>query len=308
MTDLAVIIPFALEWPQIVFTIRAAHEDLVGIDHKIIVVDNFCYELEQQEKVRDRASTQLEDLAKRYDWLNYLTYQEKLSHWCCKNLAIANTNADIFLFLDGHVVPKQRSLRDAFTFYRRNHEGLDGTLHLPLTYHILEEHQLIYSLVYKPEEGICHYTFCGKPETNQEVFEVPCMSSCGMFMTRNLYNLMGQWHSSMTAYGGGENDMNFTLATIGKKHWIYNPGCLHHHGDKREYSWNWLGYNYNRALATYKFGGEVWMWKYLATISKQVDKSILPGLVNMGNEIMKIVERPKHHIVMTIEEWSERWL
>jgi len=62
----------------------------------------------------------------------------------------------------------------------------------------------------------------------------------------------------MGIYGGGENYINFTMAVMGKKKWIY-PGdnsCLAHHGEKRGYHWNYDDYIRNKILATYLFGGQ----------------------------------------------------
>ena len=47
--DLSIIIPFAGEYPQVLFTVQSIAESLHGkIDFEIIVVDNYCKELETQ--------------------------------------------------------------------------------------------------------------------------------------------------------------------------------------------------------------------------------------------------------------------
>ena len=51
MKDLSIIIPYANEYPMVIFTIRALIEELKHkIDFEVIAIDNYCDELEQQKK------------------------------------------------------------------------------------------------------------------------------------------------------------------------------------------------------------------------------------------------------------------
>jgi hypothetical protein len=148
-------------------------------------------------------------------------------------------------------------------YYKNNYEELNGTIHLPLTYKILESHKLIYKLVNNTNNWELGYSFTGYRETDKQSYQVPCMSTCGMMMTRDLYNYIGGWPVELGIYGGGEHFINFVLAVLGKTINIFKHHPLHHHGDKRGYSFNYDDYTRNRAIASYMFGGEKWIRNYL---------------------------------------------
>jgi hypothetical protein len=78
-----------------------------------------------------------------------------------------------------------------------------------------------------------------------------------MMISREIFDLTGGWSKEFGIYGGGENFMNYTLAVLGKKKWIFPEGTLFHHGEKRGYSYNYDDFVRNRILAHYLFGGEV---------------------------------------------------
>ena len=282
MKDLSVIMPYCNEWPQLLFTIRSVAEELDGkCDFEIIAVDNYPASGIPQspdrahphdDKNGNPCNSHIDSMAKKHDWLRYMRYDDKLSHWNAKNTGVLFSQGKFLLFLDAHVVPGNSSLVSAFMYYKKNHEKLDGTLHLPLTYHILENTRLIYQLVVEPSKGIWHYRFKNLNLPYTELpFEVPCMSTCGMFMSRALFDLVGGWPPELGIYGGGENFMNFSLALLGKRKWIYTPGTLHHHGDSRGYNWNYDDYHRNRMIALYMHGGEAAVQKYIE--SRQVKGS-----------------------------------
>lgn len=280
----SVIIPFVNEWPQIAFTIRAVHENLENIEHEIIVVDNYCQQVHDQGRKPDRGHDRYfrdrEDVgyygftpeevvglrleqghvkaqASNKDWLKYVRYEDKLSHWNAKNAGVAESTGDLLLFLDSHVVPSAELLPAMCWVFRdlASIVDYDFTLHPPLAYHILDSRKLIYKMVYEPEKGNVHYRFSTMPKDVRDIFEVPCMSTCGMMMTRSLFTKIGGWPTGLGIYGGGENYINYLLGVIGAKKLIYPHGCLYHHGEKRGYEWNWEDYQRNRLIATSIFGG-----------------------------------------------------
>jgi len=260
---LSIIIPFCLEWPQVIFTIRSLAEELIEkVDFEIIAIDNYCDEVKKQGRKKDRASEYIPSLAKKYSWLKYLRYSEKLSHWNAKRVGVENSSGDILLFIDAHCVPGRNSIVNAFSYYAKHYKELNGTLHLPLTYHILETQKLIYTPVISPQDGIYHYKFINFPEIDKEIFEVKVMSSCGMFMTKDLYDFIGGWPKELGIYGGGENFVNYVLDLFKKKKWIYSNSVLYHHGDERGYRFNARDYYRNRLIAVFLVFGKSAAVKY----------------------------------------------
>jgi len=220
-----------------------------------------------------------------------------------KGCQIAEGN--ILLFVDAHVVPSRDAIRRMFDYYRNHSEELNGTLHLPVTYHILEERRLIYKLVDEREKGWVHYSFTGYRDAERP-YEVPCMSCCGVMMTREIYDKLLGWPDAFNAYGGGENYLNFCLAVLGKKKWIFPGVSLHHMGQKRGYHWTYDGHLINKGIAAYCYGGKRWLRLFfkhakgrpnvLAAMEKYILESCLTYRVN--------IEKQQ---VMEIEEWLNKW-
>ena len=49
--ELSVIVPYVNEWPQVIFTLQAIAEDLLGrVDFEVAAIDNFCPEVEAMAK------------------------------------------------------------------------------------------------------------------------------------------------------------------------------------------------------------------------------------------------------------------
>ena len=334
---LSVIVPYVQEAPQVLFTIRAIHEELRGIPHEIIAVDNLCREAWAQIRLgnttnasvdRGHNRAQLPDktmvpvweapedaklhessirgAAKHAPWLTYLEYSEKLSHWNAKRVACEYTDAGILLFCDAHVVPARGSLSGMYNYYAEHHEDLNGSLHAPLTYQILEDHKLIYKLVY--ERGLLGYSFTGYRD-EPEPYEVPVMSTCGMMISRKFLDFLGGWPKELGIYGGGENFINAALAVTGKKKWIMTGPALHHHGDKRGYHWNWLDHKRNQAIAMYVTGGEEQLWEYLRGLKPYNDKPEV--FAAMANDIIQTCSAHRVWIndrqVTTLDEWVKTW-
>ena len=271
--NLSIIMPFCNEYPMVAFTVQSVLNEIssLGNNAELIVIDNFCEEVKKQKvgeefcpccmstfqkfRVKDRGGDFLQKQAKHLPQLKYLQYTEKLSHWNAKNLGVKIATGDTLLFLDSHVVPSIGSIKEIFNYYTIYYKELNGTLHLPLAY-LLDSlsNTLIYKLDINPDKGYYHYKF-SKYRQEDKPYEVACMSTCGMMISRELFDLLGGW-PDLHIYGGGENFLNFCLAVLGKKKWIMPTGPLYHYADTRGYFYNYDSFVKNRMIATYLFAGE----------------------------------------------------
>lgn len=305
MPELSVIIPFCREYPQVLFTVRNIAEELRDrVDFEIITVNNFCEEIGAGNE-DDKGHEALAATMKGNHWLKAISYNKKLSHWQAKNVGVQISSGYILWFCDAHCMIQRNSLYNMFEYYRKNHEEIKGTLHLPLTYKIMEWRRLIYKLVNNIENGEVHYSFTPF-RSAQEPYAVPCMSTCGMMMARYLYDDLAGWPRELGIYGGGENFINFTLAVLGYNIFIWPDGVLHHHGEKRGYSWNYDDYTRNRTIATYIFGGAD-----LAASFIEYRKGNKKALQEILNNVFQTCSDHRAWIksrqIMTIEEWLLKW-
>ncbi|GAI71255.1 unnamed protein product, partial [marine sediment metagenome] len=85
-------------------------------------------------------------MSHKHSWLKYMRYDERLSHWQAKDAGVWNSTGEILWFLDSHVIPSH-NIAFGLRYYVNNYEELNGTLHFPWTYHILESQRLIYKMV-----------------------------------------------------------------------------------------------------------------------------------------------------------------
>jgi hypothetical protein len=307
---LSVIVPYCREWPQVAFTLRSIHEALNGVEHEVIAVDNL-----QSNMVEDRGSKNVEGMANSWSkagnpWLRYIKFEDKLSHWQAKNLAMSQANGDYFWFIDAHCIcPGGSTMLKAYQYYQENESFLNGSLHLPLTYHILEPTQLMYKAVIEPKKFDYAYRFhtlCHK-EYKQEVILVPAMSTCGMLVSKEIMWKIGCWPTELGIYSGGEHYLNYVFAIMGLNKWVWNGSSLCHHGDKRGYNWNHYDQQRNRAIACFMYGGEDhligWM-THKAKLSGREKQSVM-------RSIYDTCEEHRQHIavnaIKTIEEWVEEW-
>jgi len=304
---LSVIIPTVLEFPQVLFTVRAVLEECKGLDFEVVVIDNYCEEVAMQceGKPIDRSSAQLEAQSRYIPQLTYLKYQNKLSHWQAKNVGCKAATGDVFLFLDSHTMPSRDSIQKAFQYFAHHREELNGTLHLPLSYHIMENKRLIYKMVDEQERGWLHYSFTGYRDDPMP-YEVPCMSTCGMFMGRDTYAQLGGFPTALGIYGGGENFVNYCLSVIGKKKWIFPGVTLHHHGDKRGYHWNYDDHLKNKAVAMYCVGGLTWLKRFFEFAKGRPEtlKKMQDYVIKTTEDHCKLIEAQK---VIEIEDWINAW-
>jgi len=347
--SISVIMPYVNEWPQIAFTIRALREELEGIcPFEIVVVDNYCAEIENQsegivpdrghdsyiknkkrlpfyninDSVKESATFNIGHLkaqSKVLPWLKHCRFEDKLSHWNAKNIGVLNSTGDLLLFLDAHVVPSHGSIKWQYQTFVENLNQDESfkynTIHLPLSYHILEQKRLIYKLVWDSVHGVAHYSFTSfkeksvKPRSiESRLFEVPCMSTCGMMMHRDLFTFLDGWPPGLGIYGGGENFMNFTMAIMGFKKFVSRFGTLHHHGDKRGYSFYWDDYHRNRMIATSIFGGAEMLVRYQESLAGPHNQHTY----ELMQKAWKVTKTQRELLLpypkITIDEWAEKWL
>jgi glycosyltransferase involved in cell wall biosynthesis len=309
MIELSVICPTLNEWPQIAFTIRSVYEELRDrVDFEIILVDNsFCKEVEEQGRKPDRTFEYFQSMSKGWSWLKVMKYEEKMSHWNAKRVGVLASQGKFIWFVDAHVIISRDALYKQFCYYRDHYMELDGVLHLPVTYHIMEYHKLMYKLVTNLPEGQVHYSFTPYRDSgNGKPFRVPCMTTDGMMITRELYDYMGGIPSEMGIWGGGENFINFTLAVLGKNVWIMPGNSLNHHGDKRGYAYNYDDLYRNRAIASFIYGGED-----LVRVFTNHYKGSQEHLHRLMRDIIKKCADHRELVVSrqvkTIQEWIKGW-
>lgn len=306
MADLSVIIPFCNEYPQVLFTVRNIAEDLIGrVDFEILAINNFCDEVKAQGRDEDKGHEALSVTERGNPWLKVLRYREKLSHWQAKNLGVQASSGRFLWFSDAHCMVSRDGLFEMFSYYQRNYDEIHGTLHLPLTYKIMEWRRLIYKLLADLERGEMHYSFTGFRD-EKTPYIVPCMSTCGMMMTRDIYNDLGGWPKELGIYGGGENFINFTLAVLGYGVYVFPFGTLYHHGEKRGYSWNYNDYTRNRTIATYIFGGKALAERFIAHRKgrPEVLYRILQDVLAVCADHRAFI---KSRQKLTIQDWLRRW-
>jgi hypothetical protein len=308
MAELSIAIPMCNEYPQVLFTIRSIMEELRDrVDYEIIVVDNFCPEIERVGCHRDGGGDAIAACLSGQKNLKLLKLDTKLSHWNAKDLAIQVSSGKFLWFADAHVIPSRDSLFNMFQYYKENHQELNGSIHMPLTYKILEWNILIYQLDVDLKIGKVHYTFSGfRP--SEKPYKVPCMSSCGMMMTRELYDELGGLPPQLGSYGGGENFFNFSQAVLGKNIWIWPGLPLFHHGDTRGYPMRGMDIMMNRGIATFLFGGKELLKLFLSNV-RYLDNEIAreKAFMRITSECADQRELIKSKQIMTISEWVKLW-
>lgn len=337
--DLSIIIPFVGEYPQVLFTIQAVNQQLQGsnIKYEVIAVNNYCDQVQAQADnllniaasklsanginkeslilahkmimptYEDKSGEAIKASANRGNpWLKYLEYSDRLSHWQAKRYAVEYCRGRILLFLDAHVIPSKMAIPQLYDAYTNsaNDYFKQGSMHLPLSYKILEYHRLIYKLVIDKEYSYGYSFTSFRPEN--EPYEVPCMSTCGMMISRAIYDSIGGLPIGLGIYGGGENFINFTLSVLGYKKFIYPLATLFHHGEKRDYHYIGDDYTRNKMIAHYLFGGLALLENF-TSIAKG-NKDLLAKMA------LEVVEEHKNHRAMikrsqviSIEEWAKTW-
>jgi len=318
--QLSVIVPYCNEFPAIMFTVQSVLEQIRNIDGEVVVVDNYCHKDLNKQKVGetfcpscienvdilrtpDKGGQVMQEKAKNLPNLKYVRYSEKLSHWNAKNAGVAASEGKILLFLDAHVVPGGNSLTPMFDYYINNYEALNGTLHLPLAY-MLANTSLIYKFESNPEKGFYHYQF-SVYKLEDKPRKVAVMSTCGMMISRELYDLLGGWPKELGIYGGGENFINFSLAILGKDKHIMNTRSLSHFADERGYHYNYDDFIRNRTISVYITAGKDAAHRFIRNCKGNPEI-----LEKIYQNVLATNKEHKNHIVskqqMSISEWMEK--
>lgn len=320
MKDLSVIIPFCREFPQVVFTIQSIAQELKRFcDFEIIAVNNYCDEAKRQnytcqacgashpEFLDDKGGEAVKaSIRVNQPWLKYAEHRNKLSHWQAKNTGVKASEGEVLWFCDAHCIVGREIVRTMFTHFIHGGYYQKGSMHLPLTYKILESHRTMYKPVLNIEKGEYAYSLTGYKKIATPAFPVPAASTCGMMITRELYDEVGGWPIDLGIYGGGENFMNFTLAVLGyEKYMLAHDKALHHHGDKRGYHYVYDDYIYNKILATYMFGGKA--VAELFAVNAKGRPEVLKQMVKRAFKSVRHRNLIKEKQVRTIQDWAEEW-
>lgn len=310
MADLSVIIPFCNEYPQNVFTIQNIAEELRDrVDFEIIAVNNYVEK--EVNRPEDQGGDAVKACAKGNKWLTYIEYKDKLSHWNAKRIAVEASTGTSLFFCDAHCIVSRDALYTMFQLYRHSHKALEGSIHLPLTYKILEWRKLIYALNCNLDINSLHYRFCSYRDANNgRPYEVPCMSTCGMMIAREIYDDIGGWPKELGIYGGGENFINFVSASLGYKKWIMPGNALYHHGEKRGYSWNYADMLRNRTIAAYMVGGKDFAEHFIHYCKGRpevLDRIYQSIIDTCGDQRAMIKSKQTVEIEQWVRNWQERW-
>ena len=304
--DLSIVIPGCNEFPQNAFTLQNVITTMKHSDLKweVIYIDNQSkYEVKNDKK---RAFLD----GKGRPWLKVIQWDDKLSHWCAKNVGIENSTGEVLLFMDAHCIVEPGAIENMCHYYKANRAGLNGSLHMPIQYMLdVQGRDLVYQCIYERAKGIVHYSFRRATE-REGIYKVPCMSTCGMMISRQIMvDELGMWPWELGIYGGGENFINYTMAVLGHdiNIWPYHP--IHHYAFDRGYSWNYDDWVRNRMIAIFMAGGMEWLELFsdgLASIGKgrpEVLKKLVYSVVNTCSEQRDSIKKIAK---LTLEEWWER--
>lgn len=312
MTDkLAIIITGVNEWPQVIYTIRSIYEEFRDrANFELIYVDNFPNILDQWNSNRepDQSWKVINESAKNLPNFRVMEYRDHLSHWVCKSKAVESSNANFFLFVDAHVIPGRDCLFNQYEYYRKNHEELNGSIHVPLTYKILEGHLLQYKMINELDKGWIGYTFTTHNQRDGKPYKVPCHSTCGSLISRRVYEQFGGWPELMQAWGGGENLFNYTLSVLGMNKWLLPGKPLYHDGAPRGYSYNNDGLILNRTIAMYMVGGYELAELYIKNQegNKQILNAMLDKIIS-NNQIVEQRKLIELNQITNINAWANQW-
>ena len=311
MDKLATIIVGMNEWPQVIYTLRAVCEEFRDrSDFELIYVDNFPTVLDEWNKKRspDQSYNVIKQSENLLPNFRVMEYRDHLSHWVCKKKAIQSSKADFFLFLDAHVLPGRDCLFNQYEYYRKHHKELNGSLHVPITYKILENHLLQYKMNNELNKGWLSYSFTSHRPGDGKPYPVSCHSMCGCIISRKVYEKFGGWPDMMESWGGGENLFNFTLSILGMNKWLIPGRPLYHDGAPRGYSYNSNGLVKNRLIAMYMIGGDE--LAHLFLINQKGDPSILKNVYHSILSNPEIIAQRKHiesQQVIDIHSWATQW-
>ena len=313
---LSVIIPHYHEHPQLLFTLQSLLYQLKGINHEIILIDNADTPQHDHRELDTSKYIKMKQDSGLLPTVKSLHYTDCLSHWQAKNFGCEQATPEgVFLFLDAHVLLAPNIISTMVDNYLYIKEP--ATLHLPISYMLEPEvsHELVYKLVHDLDRGILDYKFTPLNNPGKALFEVPCMSTCGMMVDKDVFfKVYKGWPSSLGNYSGGEHYINFVGALLGVKHYVVDLGPVHHYAAPRAYNLNYNDVYRNRAITMFLVGGEPFLAKYLDHLRSLIVGKISPRMINkLQIEIPSIPElkERREHIerssVTTLENWIQQW-
>lgn len=307
--DLSIIVPFADEGSNVIFTTQALIEELDGFcKYEIILVDNMSHDhlvtksgdREYPTYSRDffqTAKGRISTYFFRKGIVKYFQYDAKQGHWNAKNHGLANSTGKYVFFVDAHTIMKRDSLRKMLTWLRENDqkEFVNG----PVTYRVGGLHSYVNyildsrSLEYKVQRKTFGYQFCThqmEPYTDEkgqrqlrfptQPYQVCVMSTCGMMCPRAVLDDLGWWNPEFGIYGGGESYMNWKQSTCGFGHWIHPEAWCWHYADKRGYCFNHTDFVRNAMIARYVVGGEAFLEEEVTLRLSKDNPAVLRALAD----------------------------
>jgi len=316
---LSIIIPHYWEHPQLLFSLQSIANELTynEIEHQIILIDNSRSPQNEDNENWELDSTLYVQHKKEHGMLpnvDVYKYTDTLSHWQAKNVGIDHAYGEILLFLDAHVIIYPGVIKGMLEVFNKLPEH--SSLHMPITY-MLEDgkkNALIYELITDIDNGIVDYRFT-KFDSDEEYVEVPCMSTCGMMISKQtMRNKFQKWPSILGSYSGGEQYINFVGAVLGIRKFVLNRGSLFHYAAPRSYGLVYEDVYRNRAIATFLYGGEELFNRYLDNLTRLKRGRISPRIINkICMEIMENIEMKerrsfiKENATTSIEAFIEKW-
>ena len=315
---LSIIIPHYHEHPQLLFTLQALECELSAgeIDYEILLINNAPNT--QSDYAELDTSKYVMMIQDRAPHIKQLEFLDKMSHWGAKNLGIDKAAGDALLFLDAHVVPSRGIITGMYRYYTTYSTFSRHTsLHLPISY-MLRNEPLIYALDVDLSIGKIdyHFTPMNYGLFQKKVIEVPCMSTCGMMIRKNIMvELLQKWPAELGQYSGGEQYFNFVGALLGLKKYVFRGEALHHYAAPRSYALDNYDVYRNRAIAVYLLGDEEIFINYTNGLKNLERGRISPRLIRrIQNEIPNIdtLNKLKHYVdtnkLIDIRSWIDEWI
>lgn len=313
---LSIVIPYYQEHPQLIFTLQSIANELLysDVEHQIVLIDNSptlqseCWELDSTLYIQHKRDCGM------LPNVDFYSYTDTLSHWQAKNKGVDRAYGDTLLFLDAHVVIYPGVIKKMLECFKELPEH--SLLHMPITY-MLEDgkkNALIYELVTDLANGIVDYRFT-KFDSDKEYIEVPCMSTCGMMVSKQtMLDKFLKWPSLLGSYSGGEQYINFVGAVLGIRKFVLNAGSLFHYAAPRSYELVYEDVYRNRAIATYLYAGKDLFNCYLDNLIRLKRGRISLRIINkirmelLGNaEMQERRSYIKENSVTDIETWIKKW-
>ena len=333
--QLSVIITGHGEFPQSIFTIQSIIESLDDkISYELIYVDNKSIR-EHPDKVNVRGV--LNDIFKtskdeteilnrceafyagmrakgdytgeilstnKLGTIKYIQFDDVLSHWEAKNVAMKHAEGDVLFFTDAHMIMPRTMLLDMYNAYINKYDELNGSLHLPIR-GFLGENQSIYKVRYNKPNGELHYVYTNQRD-RKGIFKVPAMIGCSLMVSKKIFEDTGCYPKGLKIWGGGEHAYQFTQAVLGYNCNVYGDGYIYHWAGRsveRGYTYNMRDYLNNRAIALYIVAGEEWLRNWCEAHPADFDDSAVQLLINLNTPEREALKAKQ---VISIEDWIEK--